>query len=87
MPPQGQGGAELDQPPDVDFGGRVRDARQRPPDPLVVVNGQPEFVGQDLELAIVLAMLAAGVLDVAGGGHGVGRFVQQGAQDGAWRAV
>jgi hypothetical protein len=47
-----------------------------------VVDGQAEFFGQRLVLLVVVAVLAAGVLDAAGGGQGVGGFVQQGAQDG-----
>ena len=82
-PPQSHGDPEPDQPPGVDAGGGVGDGGQRPADPLVVVDGQAEFFGQSLVLLVVVAVLAAGVLDAAGGGQGVGGFVQQGAQDGA----
>ena len=43
--------------------------------------GQAEFFGVDLELLVVVAALAGGVLDAACVGEGVGGFVQDDGQD------
>ena len=48
---------------------------------VVVPGGQAELLGEGLEVLVVVAALAGGVLDAAGVGQGVGGLVQQGAQD------
>ena len=48
---------------------------------VVVLDGQAEFFGAGLEVLVVVAALAGGVLDAAGVGQGVGGFVQEGAED------
>ena len=42
---------------------------------------RPSSFGEGLEVLVVVAALAGGVLDAAGVGQGVGGFVQQGAED------
>ena len=51
-----------------------------------MLDGDAEFFGVGLEVLVVVAALAAGVLDAAGGGQGVRGFVQQGAEDGGGAA-
>src|SRR5262249_52370021 len=48
---------------------------------LVVLDDQAEFFGVGLEVLVVVAALAGGVLDAAGVGQGVGGFVQERAED------
>ena len=51
---------------------------------LVVLDGQAEFFGAGLEVLVVVAALAGGVLDAACVRQGVGGFVQDDGQD-LWR--
>ena len=48
---------------------------------------RPSSLGAGLEVLVVVAALAGGVLDAAGVGQGVGGFVQQGAEDLGWGAA
>ena len=48
---------------------------------LVVLDGQAELLGAGLEVLVVVAALAGGVLDAAGVGQGVGGLVQDDGQD------
>ena len=48
---------------------------------VVVLDGQADFFGAGLEVRVVVAALAGGVLDAAGVGQGVGGFVQEGGED------
>ncbi len=52
-----------------------------PAEPVVVLDGQAELLGVGLEVLVVVAALAGGVLDAARVGQGVGGLVQQGAED------
>ena len=51
-----------------------------PADAVVVLDGQAELFGVGLEVLVVVAALAGGVLDAACVGQGVGGFVQEGAE-------
>lgn len=81
MPPErhrlGEGG-DLD---GVAAGGGLRDGGDGPANPLIVFDGDAEFFGAGLVLLVVVAALAAGVLDAPVGGQGVRGLVQQRAQD------
>ena len=61
--------------------GGVGDGGGGPAVAVVVLDGQAEFFGEGLEVLVVVAALAGGVLDAAGVGQGVGGFVQEGAED------
>ena len=81
MPPQGHGlgqGVELAGVGGVGGGG---DRAGGPADAVVVLDGQAEFFGVGLEVLVVVAALAGGVLDAAGVGQGVGGFVQEGGRE------
>ena len=45
-----------------------------------MLDGQAELFGVGLEVLVVVSALAAGVLDAAFVGQGVGGFVQEGAE-------
>src|SRR6185312_10606832 len=53
----------------------------------VVLDGQADFFGAGLEVLVVVAALAGGVLEAACVGQGVGCFVQEGGADVAWGAA
>ena len=56
--------------------GVVGDLGGGPAVALVVLDGQAEFFGVNLELLVVVAALAGGVLDAASMGEGMGGLVQ-----------
>ena len=61
--------------------GVVGDLGGGPAVALVVLDGEAEFFGVGLEVLVVVAALAGGVLDAACVGQGVGGFVQDDGQD------
>src|SRR6185437_3661464 len=52
-----------------------------PAEVVVVLDGQADFFGAGLEVLVVVAALAGGVLEAACVGQGVGCFVQEGGED------
>src|SRR6266536_2905643 len=61
-------------------GGQVRNRRDRPADARILLDGDAELGGDVAEPRVVVAALAAGVLDPAHRGDAVRGFVQQRAQ-------
>ena len=80
-PPQGHGLGQGVSWRGVGVFGVVGDLGGGPAVALVVLDGQAEFFGVGLEVLVVVAALAGGVLDAAGVGQGVGGFVQDDGQD------
>ena len=67
VPPQGERGLENGELGGVAVSGRVGEGGDGPADAGVVAGGDAEFFGVGLEVLVVVAALAAGVLDSARG--------------------
>jgi hypothetical protein len=78
--PKDQRGGEFFELVGVGVGGVLGDGGGGPADRLDAGHLQAELVGEGGVAAVVVATLAAGVLDVSGLGEAVGGLVQQGAE-------
>src|SRR5215469_9144538 len=87
VPPQGDRGFQRENLIGVAGGGLGGEGGGRPAGLVVVLDGDAELFGVGFEFAVVVAALAAGVVDAACGGQGVGGFVEHGGQDGVGAAA
>src|SRR5215467_4354476 len=87
VPPQGDRGLQGGDLSGVAGGGVVGEGGGGPAGFGVVLDADAELFGLELEFAVVVAALAAGVLDAACLRQGVGGFVEQGSQHSAGAAA